>query len=162
MGKQQEQWQILFSWALKSLQMVTAATKLSYNKPRQCIKKQRYHFADKGPSSQRYGFSSSHVWMWESESCSVVSDSLWLHGLYSPWNSPGQNTGVGNLSLLQEIFPTQGSNSGLMHCRRILYQVSHKGSPRKLSFEDLILLNCDIGKDSWESLGLQGDQTSQS
>ena len=37
----------------------------------------------------------------ESESCSVVSDSLWLHELYSPWNSPGQNTGVGSLSLLQ-------------------------------------------------------------
>ena len=44
-------------------------------------------------------------------------------------NSPGQNTGVGSLSLLQGIFPTQGSNSGLLHCRRILYQLSHKGSP---------------------------------
>ena len=41
---------------------------------------------------------------------SVVCYSLWLHGLYSPWNSPGQNTGVGSLSLLQGIFPTQGSN----------------------------------------------------
>ena len=47
-----------------------------------------------------------------SESCSVVSDSLWAHGLYSPWNSPGQDTGVGSLSLLQGIFPTQGSNPG--------------------------------------------------
>ena len=46
----------------------------------------------------------------ESESCSVVSDSLQPHGLYSPWNSPGQNTGVGSLPLLQGIFPTQGSN----------------------------------------------------
>ena len=53
---------------------------------------------------------------------------LWIHGLYSPWNSPGQNTRVGNLSLLQEIFPTQGSNPGLPHCRQILYQLSHKGS----------------------------------
>ena len=43
----------------------------------------------------------------ESASRSVVSDSLWPHGLYSPWNSPGQNTGVGNLSLLQGIFPTR-------------------------------------------------------
>ena len=51
-------------------------------------------------------------------------------GLYSPWNSPGQNTGVGSLSLLQEIFPTQGSNPGRPHCRRILYQLGHKGSPR--------------------------------
>ena len=46
-----------------------------------------------------------------------------------PWNSPGQNTGVGSLSLLQEIFPTQGSNAGLPNCRRILYQLSHQGSP---------------------------------
>ena len=44
-------------------------------------------------------------------------------------NSPGQNTGVGSLSLLQGIFPTQGSNPGLSHCRQILYQLSHKGSP---------------------------------
>ena len=53
-----------------------------------------------------------------------MSDSLRPHGLYSPWNSPGQNTGVGSLSLLQGIFPTQGSNPGLMHCRQILYQLS--------------------------------------
>ena len=45
----------------------------------------------------------------------------------SPWNSPGQ-TRVGSLSLLQRIFPTQGSNPGLPHCRQILYQLSHKGS----------------------------------
>ena len=64
------------------------------------------------------------------ESRSVVSNSLRPHGLYSPWNSPGQNTGVGSLFLLQGIFPTQGSNPGLPHCRRILYQLSHKGSPR--------------------------------
>ena len=57
-----------------------------------------------------------------SESCSAVSDSLWPHGLYSPWNSLGQNTGVGNLSLLQSIFPTQGLNPGLLHCRWFLYK----------------------------------------
>ena len=45
------------------------------------------------------------------------------------WNSPGQNTGVGSLSLLQGIFPNQGSNPGLPHGRRILYQLNHKGSP---------------------------------
>ena len=58
-----------FSWAPKSLQMVTAAMKLkthapwkkSYDQPRQHIKKQRHYFADKGPSSQSYGFSSNHV-----------------------------------------------------------------------------------------------------
>ena len=64
-----------------------------------------------------------------SERCSVVSDSVRPHGLYSLWNSPGQNTGVGSLSLLQGIFPTQGSNPGLPHCR-LLYQLSHKRSPR--------------------------------
>ena len=106
----------------------------------------------------------------ESESRSVVSNSLRSHGLYSPWNSPGQNTGVsshcllqtkdlskprikprsvalqvdslpaeslgkpknigmGSLSLLQQIFPTQESNQGLLHCRWILYQLSYEGSP---------------------------------
>ena len=58
-----------------------------------------------------------------SESRSVVSDSLGLQGLYSPWNSLAQNTGVGSLSLLQEIFPTQKSNQGLLRCRWILYQL---------------------------------------
>jgi len=57
-----------------------------------------------------------------------MSDSLLLHGLYSPWNSPGQNTGVGSLSLLQGISPTQGLNPGFPHCRWILYQMSHRGS----------------------------------
>ena len=61
-------------------------------------------------------------------------NSLWPHGLYSPWNSSGHNTGVGSVSLLQGIFPTQGSNPGLPHCRRILYQLSHKGSPRILEW----------------------------
>jgi len=42
-------------------------------------------------------------------------------------DSPGQNTGVVSLSLLQEIFPNEGSNPGLPHCRQILYQLSHKG-----------------------------------
>ena len=74
----------------------------------------------------------------ESESCLVMSDSLWPHGLYSPWNSPGQNMGVGSLSLL--IFTTQGSNPGLLHCRQLLYQLSPReaqepqGSPRILKW----------------------------
>ena len=58
---------------------------------------------------------------------SVVSDSPRPHGLYSPWNSPGQNIGVGNLSLLQRIFPTLGLNPGLPHCRRVLYLLSYQG-----------------------------------
>ena len=70
-----------------------------------------------------------------SESYSVM---VWLFvtpwTVYSLWNSPGQNTGVGSLSLLQEIFPTQGSNPGLPRCRWMLYQLSHKGSPGMLEW----------------------------
>ena len=67
-------WQTLFWWASKSLQMVPAAMKLKdawsleekYDRPiKQHIKKQRHYFANKGPSCQSYGFSSSHIWMWE-------------------------------------------------------------------------------------------------
>ena len=73
MEKQWKQCQTLFSRAPKSLQMVTAAIKLkdsyswkkSYDQPRQHIKKKRQYFANKGPSSPSYGFSSSHVWIWE-------------------------------------------------------------------------------------------------
>ena len=80
-------------------------------------------------------------WIWflslkkkKKESCSVVSWLMWPHGLHSPWNSPGQNTGEGSYSLVQGIFPTQGLNPGLLHCRWILYQLSHQGSPSKYSF----------------------------
>ena len=73
MGKQWKQCQTLFFWAPKSLQLVIAAMKLKeayswkerYDQPRQHIQKQRHYFVNKGPSSQGYGFSSSHVWMWE-------------------------------------------------------------------------------------------------
>ena len=70
----------------------------------------------------------------EGKSHSAVSDSLQPHRLYSPWYSPGQNTGVGSHSLFQKIFPTQGLNPGLPHCRQILYLLSHKGSPRILEW----------------------------
>ena len=68
------------------------------------------------------------IFSFPSESHSVMADSLPPHELYSPWNSPGQNTGVGSHSLLQGIFPTQGLNPGLPHCKGILYQLSHQGS----------------------------------
>ena len=91
-----------------------------------------------------YSVSKNKTWSWLwlrswapycnkwNESHSVMSDSLQPHGLYSPWNSPGQNTGVGSFSHLQGIFPTHRSNPGLLQCRWILYQLSHKGSPRIL------------------------------
>ena len=70
-GETMEQWQTLFWGSPKSLQMVTVAMKLKdicsleeiYDQPRQYIKKQRHYFDNKGPSSQSYGFSSSHIWM---------------------------------------------------------------------------------------------------
>ena len=107
-GKQWKQWQTLFPWTPKSLQMVTAVMKLKdacsleekLDQPRQDIKNQRNYFADKYPSSQSYGFCGSHVWMWELDY-------------------------------------------------------------KELSTEELMLLNCGVGEDSCESLGLQRDQTSQ-
>ena len=98
MGKQRKQWQTLFSWAPKSLQMVTSAMKLkdacfleSYDKPRQYIKKQRHSFADKSPYSQSYGFSSSHVWMWElnhKESWALKNWCFWTVVLEKTLESP--------------------------------------------------------------------------
>ena len=77
------------------------------------------------------------------QSCLTLCDPIGY--TYSPWNSPGQNTRVGSLSILQGIYPTQGSNPGLWHCRRILYQLSHQGSPvpplvLTLNSTDFILL----------------------
>ena len=66
-------------------------------------------------------------------SCSVVSDSLWLHALYParllcPWGFSGKNTGVSRHALFRRISPTQGLNPGLLRCWRILYRLSHQGS----------------------------------
>ena len=63
------------------------------------------------------------------QSCPTLCDPM-----DCPWNSPGQNTGLGSLSLLQGMFPTQGLNPGFLHCRWILYQLNHKGSPRILEW----------------------------
>ena len=69
---------------------------------------------------------------------------LWPHGLQParllcPWDSPGKHTGVHSHSLLQGIFLTQGLNLGLLHCRQILYHLSHRGSPRCL-IRDIFLV----------------------
>ena len=82
----------------------------------------------------------------ESVSHSAVSHSLWPHRLkptrlLCPWNSPGKNTGVGCHSLLQGIFPTQGSNPGLLHCRQILYHLNLQGSKH---------LTCSYKSNNWK------------
>ena len=87
-------------------------------------------------------FLPSLIWLWLSihlwcGSRSVVSDSLQPPGLYSPWNSPVHSTGVGSLCLLQGIFPTQGLNPGLPHCRRILHQLGHQGNTHLWSMQYL-------------------------
>ena len=111
------------------------------------ILKSRDH---KDLSSQSYDFSSSHIWMWELDHKESWAPKNWCFwtvvlektlesfldskeikpvnpkgNLYSPWNSPGQTTGMGSLSLLQWIFLTQESNWHLLHCRWILYQLSY-------------------------------------
>ena len=79
---------------------------------------------------------------------SAVSNSLWSHGLLQltrflcPWNSPGKNSGVDRHSLLQGIFLTQGSNTGLQHCRQILYHLSHQGSPYLRYIISVVSLQC--------------------
>ena len=86
----------LYFWGF---QMVTAAMKLkdscslkkSYDKPRQCIKKQRHYFANKGPSSQSYSFYTSHVWMWEldyKESWAPKNECFWTVVLEKTFESP--------------------------------------------------------------------------
>ena len=97
--EQWKQWQTLFSWALKLLQMVTVAMKLkdaaswkkSYDQPRQHVKKQRYYFANKGLSSQSHGVSNSHVWMWEldyKESWALKNWCFWTVVLEKTLESP--------------------------------------------------------------------------
>ena len=98
MGKQWKQWLTLFFWAPKSLGMVIAAMKLkdtpwkeSYDQPRQHIKKQRHYFANKGPSSKGYGFSSGHAWMWEldyQESWALKNRCFWSVALEKTLESP--------------------------------------------------------------------------
>ena len=74
------------------------------------------------------------------------------------WNSPGKNTGVGSHSLLQGIFPTQGSNLSLLHCKQILYHLSHQGSPigKKWTYteKNTLFLNsfCDETLRTWAPL----------
>ena len=73
----------------------------------------------------------------ESESCSVTSNSLQPHGLYSPWNSPGQDTKVGSFSLLQGIFPTQGSKQSLLHSSWATRKTVAKGQELAKHFDEL-------------------------
>ena len=120
MGKQWKQWLTFCFGAPRSLQMLIAAMKLkdtysfvssllsmslkeSYDQPRQHIKKQRHYFVNKGPSSQDYGFSNSHVWMWEldyKESWAQERTRCWRRLLRVHWTARRSNQ-----SILKEISP---------------------------------------------------------
>ena len=130
MGKQRKQWETLFLGAPKSLQMVTAAMKLkdavplkkSYDQPRQHIKKQRHYVADKGPSSQSNGFSSSHVWVWEldyKESWALKNWCFWAVVLERLLRVPSIAR-RSNQSILKEISP-EYSLEGLMLKPKLQY-----------------------------------------
>ena len=114
-GEQWKQWLILFFWAPKSLRIVIAATKLkdTYSleaklwQTRQHIKKQRHYFVNKGMSSQGYGFSCGHVWMWESdykESWAPKNWCFWTVVLEKTLESP-LDCRSSNQSILKEISP---------------------------------------------------------
>ena len=77
------------------------------------------------------------LWKWKSLSCVLLVVTPWT--IYSPWNYPGQNTGVGSLSFLQGIFPTQGSNPGLPHSRWTL-PAEPQGKPKNTGVSSLSLL----------------------
>ena len=80
----------------------------------------------------------------ESENLSVVSDSLQPHGLYTPWSSPGQNTGAGSRSLLQGIFPTQGSNPGILTLQVDSLPAEPQAKPKSTGVGTLSLLQGEL------------------
>ena len=121
-------WMIVFIWNIQSSLICTnkekmlAPWKKSYDQSRQHIKKKRHYFTNKGPSSQSYGFSSSHVWMWEldhKESWALKKDALklwcWRRLLRVLWTARRSN-----LSILKEISP-EYSLEGLMLMQKLQY-----------------------------------------
>ena len=152
MGKQWKQCQTLFLGAPKSLQMVIAAMKLkdayswkeSYDQPRQHIKKQRHYFANKSLFSQGYGFSSSHVWMWE-----LVYKESWALKYWCSWTAVLEKTLESPLAakrsnepILKEINP-EYSLEGLMLKLKLEY-FGHL-MWRTDSFEKTLMLGLKAG-----------------
>ena len=153
MREQWKQWQTLFSWAPQSLRMVTVAMKLkdaypwkkSYGQPSQHIKKQRHYFANK-VSSQSYGFSSSHVWMWELDYKEVEhqrTDDFELWCSRRLLRGPSWTARRSNQSILKEINP-EYSLEGLM----LKFQY----------FGHLVRKDPDAGKDWRQEKGMSEDE----
>ena len=143
-------WALVLLMTQRRIWGLTYGKKQDYwrNKRRKRKKKKKIPQRRGGPHQDSYWSCNDEVWgffktglshihpdgcgltVLMSESHSVMSDSLQLHGLYSPGNSPGQNTEVDSISLLQVIVPTQGSSPGLPNRKQILHQLSHNGSPQ--------------------------------
>ena len=147
MGNKWKQWQTSFSWAPKSLKMVTASMKVkdilalwkkSYDKPRQCIQKQRHNFANKGAYSQSYGFSSCHIQMWELDHKegwvpkNLPSQILWRRLLRVPWTVK-----MSNQSILKEINPEYSLKALMM---KLKLQYSGHLMQRDDSLEKTLML----------------------
>ena len=148
-------WQILFSWAPKSLWTVTAAMKVNnICSLEEKLWQSKTELKSRGITlltklhivkAMIYPVVMYRCESWiikkaESESRSAISNTLQLHWLYSPWNSLSQNTGVGSPSLLQGIFPTQGSNPGLPLCRQIFLAAEPPRKPKNTGVGSLSLL----------------------
>ena len=132
--------------------MTLAPWKKSYDQPRQHIKKQRHYFANKGPSSQNYGFSRSHVWMWEldcKESWAPENWCFWTVVLEKTWESlglPGDPRIQGDI--LKEIGP-EYSSEGLM---LKLQYFGHLMQTADLLEKTVMLQDCGKEKGATEDL----------
>ena len=158
MGKQWKQWQTLFSWAPKSLQMLTAAIKLKDAcslegkpwPPKQHIKRQRHYFVNKGLSSQSYGFSCGHIWMWEldyKESWALKNWCFWTVVLRVPWTARRSNQ-----SILKEISPEYSLEGPMLKLK-----LQYFGPPDVKNW--LIGKDPDAGKDwRWEEKGMTEEE----
>ena len=143
-------------WLQPENQKTLAPWKKSYDK--QHIKKQRHYFADKGPYSQSYGFHSSHVWVWElNHKDGWVPKNWWFQTvvLEMTLENPLDSREI------QAVSP-KGKQIQL-DLLSIWGNVRNESwTVKKAEHRRIDALNCGIGEDAWESLRLQGDQTSQS
>ena len=150
-----------------------APWKKNYDKPRQCPKKRRHHFADRGLSSQRHGFSGSRVWMWQ-----LDRKEGWLLSRFSPvqffvtlrtaaWQAPPsmrfsrQEYWNGLPRPPPEDLPDSGSSLCLLNWEAASLSLVPPRSPREAEHQRAMLLKCGAGAEPWQYLALQGDQTSQ-
>ena len=166
MGKQWKQWETLF-WGLQTTAdgncsheiKTLAPSKKNYDQSRQHIKKQRHYFANKSPSSQSYGFSSSQVWMWEldyKESWAPKNWWIWTVVLEKPLESPL------DCKEIKPVHPKRNQWRSFLYgsvysCHLFLSSASIRSIPF-LSFIFLYFWP-DAGKDWWqEEKGMTEDK----